>query len=80
MLFHPSDKLWLFYKAGKDGHVWKTPLITSSDRGFHLEYASPLVNDDILPRGPVRETPAGIKWRPRLRRGRLKVLNGGGHL
>lgn len=54
VLFYPSDKLWLFYKVGSDVHVWKTWFITSSDRGFTWSTPAPLVNDDILPRGPVK--------------------------
>ncbi|WP_186790639.1 exo-alpha-sialidase, partial [Salmonella enterica] len=41
-------------KAGSDVHVWKTWFITSSDRGFTWSTPAPLVNDDILPRGPVK--------------------------
>ncbi|EAA5064323.1 hypothetical protein DPT33_03285, partial [Salmonella enterica subsp. enterica] len=41
-------------KVGSDVHVWKTWFITSSDRGFTWSTPAPLVNDDILPRGPVK--------------------------
>lgn len=80
VLFYPSDKLWLFYKVGSDVHVWKTWFITSSDRGFTWSTPAPLVNDDILPRGPVKINSCWHQMAPGLRQGRLKVLNGGGHL
>ncbi len=77
-LFYPSDKLWLFYKVGSDVHV-ENPRLSPPAIEDLPEYASPLVNDDILPRGPVKINSCWHQMAPGLRRGRLKVLNGGGH-
>ena len=54
VLHWQQGRLWLFYKVGPDVHHWVTRVMMSDDRGASWTSPVPLVKDDPLPRGPVK--------------------------
>lgn len=49
-----AGRLWLFYKVGPDVHRWVTRVAVSDDRGATWSTPVALVENDPLPRGPVK--------------------------
>ena len=54
VLFDYAGKTWLWFKVGKDVHVWRTYVITSDDAGQSWSDPREVVAGDIGGRGPVK--------------------------
>lgn len=54
VLHYQMGKLWLFYKVGPDVHSWTTRYVTSCDEGLTWSQPKELVENNALPRGPVK--------------------------
>jgi len=57
VLFNAGDKIWLFFKVGKEIDDWITWVEMSDDKGKTWGKAQPLVADGKGGRGPVRNQP-----------------------
>jgi predicted neuraminidase len=57
VLFDHNGKTWLWFKVGKDVHVWRTYLITSDDAGYTWSEPTEVIAGDIGGRGPVKNKP-----------------------
>ena len=54
VLHWQAGRLWLFYKVGPDVHHWVTRVAVSDDGGVSWSIPAALVENDPLPRGPVK--------------------------
>lgn len=54
VLHYQNQRLWLFYKVGKEVHSWITRFAVSDDEGQTWSEPQPLVAGDTRPRGPVK--------------------------
>ncbi len=54
VLHWQAGRLWLFYKVGPDVHHWLTRVAVSDDGGVSWSTPVALVENDALPRGPVK--------------------------
>lgn len=54
VLHYQRQRLWLFYKVGKDVHSWITRVAVSDDQGLTWSAPRELVAGDPQPRGPVK--------------------------
>lgn len=54
VLHREQGVVWLFYKVGSNVHNWQTRYVCSYDNGAHWNEPNPLVAQDSLPRGPVK--------------------------
>lgn len=57
VLFHPDDKIYLYYKVGESPRQWSTWIMVSEDLGETWSEPELLVIGDVKGRGPVKNKP-----------------------
>lgn len=61
VLFHPNEKIYLFYKVGNSPREWSTWVRVSEDLGETWSEPEPLVAGDPKGRGPVKNKPIVLR-------------------